>query len=238
MNIRIFIVEDELIHAEALKIVIEEAGYDLAGECSNADEAFELIKTANPDVVLVDIALPGVLNGMTLSEKIHKELEIPHIFTTSFTREDIIDQAIGTNPVAYLKKPVESSNLVAAIKIALQTKTGNQETEKTSKSEYFFTRIGNKLVRIHFDDILIVKADGENFVSLVSDKKETACRITLKEISGMLPESFIQVHRSYFINMEYLDAFNESEQTAILKGHHAPVARSFKKDFMKMIQKL
>jgi len=238
MSVRIFMVEDELIHAEALKIVIEDVGYELVGECNNADDAFDLIKASNPDIVLVDIALPGVLNGMTLSDKVHKELGIPHIFTTSFTSENIIDQAVATDPVAYLKKPVEESNLRAAIKIALQHKPVSPEPEKESKSAYFFTRIGNKLVRIHFDDILIVKADGENFISLISEKKELACRVTLKDIAAMLPENFVQVHRSFFINMDFLDAFHETEQTAILKGHHAPVARSFKKVFMNLIQKL
>jgi DNA-binding LytR/AlgR family response regulator len=238
MSVRIFMVEDELIHAEAMKISIEEAGFELVGECKNADDAFDMIKSAHPDVVLMDIALPGVLNGMTLSDKIHRELGIPHIFTTSFTREDIMDQAVATNPAAYLNKPVETASLLSAVKIAMQNKPFNGEPKDEAKLHYFFTRIGNKLVRIHFEDILIVKADGENFVSLISEKKETACRVTLKEVASYLPESFIQIHRSYFINMDYLDAFNELDQTAILKGHHAPVARSYKKDFMNLIQKL
>lgn len=238
MSVRIFIVEDELIHAEALKISIEEAGFELVGECNNADDAFDMIKYTHPDVVLVDIALPGVLNGMTLSDKIHRELGIPHIFTTSFTREDIMDQAVATNPAAYLNKPVGITSLLSAVKIAIQNKPLSEVPKDGVRSNYFFTRIGNKLVRIHFEDILIVKADGENFVSLISEKKEIACRVTLKEVAGYLPESFIQIHRSYFINMDYLDSFNELDQTAVLKGHHAPVARSYKKDFMNLIQKL
>ncbi len=238
MSVRIFLVEDELIHAEALKISIEEAGFELVGECNNADEAFDMIKNTQPDVVLVDISLPGVLNGMTLSDRIHRELGIPHIFTTSFTREDIMDQAVATKPAAYLNKPVEIASLLSAVKIAIQNKPLNEVPKDGARSNYFFTRIGNKLVRIHFEDILIVKADGENFVSLISEKKETACRVTLKEVAGYLPESFIQIHRSYFINMDYLDTFSELDQTAILKGHHAPVARSYKKNFMNLIQKL
>lgn len=235
MNARVFIVEDELIHSEALKIVLEEIGLELAGECSNADQAFEMIKQSKPDVLLVDISLPGIMNGMTLAAKVHEELGIPHIFTTSFSQEDIIDQAVATNPAGYIKKPVESVNLRAAIKIALQNNSKTQNSDK--KTDFIFTKIGNKLVRINLNEVLIIKADGDNFISLVTERKEIPCRTTLKEFCSQIPDSFIQVHRSYFINIDHLDAFNEPDQTALLKGHNAPVARSFRKEFLDSIKR-
>ena len=236
MSIRIFIVEDELIHAEALKIALEEIGLDLAGECSNADEAFEMIRKSKPDVLLVDISLPGIMNGMTLAAKVHQQLGIPHIFTTSFTEAEIIDQAVLTNPSGYIKKPVEKSNLRAAIKIALLNNNKIHQPEK--KTDFIFTKIGNKLVRINLCDVLIIKADGDNLISLVTEKKEIPCRITLKEFSSQLPDNFIQVHRSFYINIDHLDAFNEPDQTAVLKGRDAPVARTFRKNFLESIKRI
>jgi two-component system, LytTR family, response regulator LytT len=239
MKTRVFIVEDELIHAEALKIAIEEAGLELAGESNHADLAFDLIAMNKPDVLLVDIALPGLNNGITLAARVREELKIPHIFTTSFTRDEVIQQAVTTHPSGYLRKPVDAVNLKAAVQIALDPgNPGKKEHSGIHGDDHFFTRIGDKLVRISIADLLIVRADGENYISLVYEKKEISCRITLKEFCRQLPSSFIQVHRGFYINLDHLESFNEREQTAHLKGHFAPVARNFRKQFLNSIRKI
>lgn len=236
MTIRVFIVEDELIHAEALKIAIEEAGLELSGECRDADSAFGKIASEKPDVLLVDIALPGLNNGITLAARVHDELNIPHIFTTSFADDAVIQQAVSTHPAGYLCKPVDAVSLKAAVQIALDgRKTENSEIQREN---YLFTRIGDKLVKVSTVELLMVRADGDNYLSLVYEKKEISCRLTLREISRRLPSSFIQVHRGYIINLDHLESFNEREQTAHLKGHTAPVARNFRKDFFNAIRKI
>lgn len=239
MSTRVFIVEDELIHAEALKIAAEEAGLQLAGECGDADAAFNLISQAHPDVLLVDIALPGVNNGITLAARVHEELKIPHIFTTSFSQDDIIKQAVATHPSGYIRKPVDAVNLKAAVEIALQG-NGTPPSPKQGPLENapVFTRVGDKLVRIPTCDLLIIRADGENCISLIFEKKELACRTTLKEFCSQLPPSFVQVHRGYVINLDHIDALNEREQTLSLKGHTAPVGRSFRKEILDVIRRI
>lgn len=238
MKTRVFIVEDELLHLEALKITIEEAGMELAGECSDADSAFEKIRKQKPDVLLVDIALPGINNGITLAEKAHNELQIPHIFTTSFTDENIIAQAVATQPAGYLRKPVDPVNLIAAVQIAL-TKTTFQQKEPSQpeNNHTVFIKMGDKLVRVDLNEVLIIKADGENCISLLTEKKEFICRTTLKEFCTQLPDGFIQTHRSYYINLKHLELFNEREQSARLKNRTAPVARNFRKNFLSALRK-
>jgi len=240
MKIRVFIVEDEYIHLEAIKIELSEAGFELAGECRDADSAFEKIKVACPDVVLVDIALPGKNNGITLAEKINRALNIPHIFTTSFSEEDVILEAISTNPAGYLHKPVDRVNLAAAIRLAVSREVKDERTEEKPRTEpgVVFTRVGDKLLRVNIEDLLAIRADGENCIALVSARKEILCRTTLKDFCRQLPPSFIQVHRSFYINLDNLDSFNEREQTAVLKGYNVPVARSFRKSFLNSIKKV
>lgn len=238
-NIKVFIVEDELVHSEALKISIDEAGFECIGECNNADDAFDQIQKTMPDVVLVDIALPGINNGITLSQQIHKKLGIPHIFTTSFTHDQVIEQAAASKPSGYLRKPVDTVNLKAAIKIALSNSEDKTKQEiNTTNNDSLFVRVGDKLLRVNINDILILKADGDNCISLVLEDREFICRSTLKELSKQLPSHFIQVHRSYCINLNHLDSFNERQQTAFLKGKNAPVARSFRKHFLQAINKI
>lgn len=240
MKTRVFIVEDEYIHAEAIKIDLFEAGFDLAGECSDADSAFEKIKASVPDVVLIDIALPGKNNGITLAEKINHQLRIPHIFTTSFSDEEVVTEAIATKPSGYLHKPVDGITLAAAIRLAADNgnKSDRSENNNTVDSDMVFAKVGDRLVRINIGELLAVRADGENCIALVTAKKEILCRTTLKEFRRQLPSSFIQVHRSYYINLENLDSFNEREQTVYLKGYQAPVARGFRKAFLNSIHKV
>lgn len=239
MSIRVFIVEDETIHLEALKITVEEAGMELAGECKDADSAFDLIKKQKPDVLLVDIALPGINNGITLAARVHEELSIPHIFITSFSEDEIIEQSVATKPAGYLHKPVELVNLKAAVQIALESKeTADDKTGGGNTDPFVFVKIGDKLVRVNLNDVLIVRADGDNCIALVTETREYISRSTLKEIKKQLPTGFIQCHRAYYINLNHLDSFNEREQTACLKGHQAPVARNFRKQFLESIKKI
>ena len=138
-----------------------------------------------------------------------------------------------------MRKPVDAVNLKAAVQIAVN-RTGSNNTLSSDKQdlETVFVKAGDKLIRVNIDDILMIKSDGENYISLVTERKEILSRTTLKEFCKRLPQNFIQVHRSYYINIKHLDSFNERDQTAFLKGKAAPVARSFRKTFLNTIEKI
>lgn len=237
--VKVFIVEDEFIHLENLKLVLEEAEYELIGSCMDADAAFALIKEARPDVVLVDIALPGLNNGITLAKKINEELNIPHIFTTSFSNDEVIQQAVATNPAGYLKKPVELTNLKATIALALKkvTETSRQKNSEESKS-ITFTKIGDRLVKIPVEQIEYIKADGDNFISVFFNNKQVACRTTLKDFMQQLPGCFIQVHRSAIININFIEEINEKEQVAKIGAAQISIGRKYKKQLLSRLNKI
>ena len=113
----VFVVEDELLHAEHTKMSVEEAGFTVAGECDNADQALEAILKAKPDVVLMDISLPGKNNGISVAKALKEKSQIPVIFTSSLNDEETLREAAETAPISYLVKPVEVNNLKAAITI-------------------------------------------------------------------------------------------------------------------------
>ena len=236
-TVNVFVVEDEIIHQEAIKMALSKIGYSLLGLSDNADEAFDQIKKHKPDVVLVDIALPGINNGITLAKHVHDKLQVPVIFTTSFTEESIIQQAAQASPSGYLTKPVQHHNLKAAILLALSAAGTADGQTPTQKPPITVIKIGDKLIRVETDNIVLVKADGDNCIAVVTTKKEFICRTTLKAFCKDLPPNFIQTHRSYYINLNYLDSFNEREQTAVIKNHTAPVARNFRVSFFQHIKK-
>ena len=229
MTTRVFIIEDELIHFTDISILLEEAGYELVGSTDNADDAFDKIKGLCPDVVLVDISLSGVNNGITVAEKINTELGIPHIFTTSLTQDEVIEQAVNTNPAGYLKKPVNPSDLKAAIHIALSNNPKKNITSENN-STMLFTKVGDRLVKIPINEIRFAKADTDKYISIFLEKKELACRISLKELLNQLPDMFIQIHRSVVINLDYLCEINERNQTVNMLGHELSIGRKYRKD--------
>lgn len=237
MSVNIFIVEDEEIYLTDLTILVEEAGYNLVGSTDNADDAFDKIKACDPDVVLVDIALPGLNNGITLSEKINSELHIPHIFTTSFMQENVIDEAVKTNPAGYLKKPIDSGNLIAAIKIALKADV-NHQNEPVEKPQILFTKVGDKLHKLEINKICYAQADSDKYTSICIGNKEYACRISLKELQKELPDNFIQIHRSVLVNLNHITEINERNQTINMNGKELPISRRFRKSLNTYLKRI
>ena len=241
---RIFVVEDEPMHLENAKMNIDKAGYELVGEAMDADSSFDKIRQSQPDVVLIDIALPGLLNGISLGEKINKELSIPHIFITSFTEDEVIKQAIATNPKRYLKKPIDITNLKAAIELAV-AKRGQSPTtsfdlneEGLAKPGMILTKVGDRLIKIPVDKIKYIKADGENYTSIFSENREYSCRTTIKKILQELPANFIQIHRSVVVNIHFLDEINERTQVCIVEGKELAIGRKYRKNLLAAFSRL
>jgi len=236
-SVKVFVVEDEIIHQEAIKVAVAQCSFSIIGLSDNADKAFAGIDQIKPDIVLIDIALPGINNGITLAKQIHDKLKIPVIFTTSYAEESIIDQAAQSFPHGYLTKPVNYKDLKAAILLALSRTKPPEISTKINNSEITLIKVGDKLIRVNINDIILIRADGDNCIAVVTKNKELICRTTLKKFCEKLPANFIQTHRSWFINIDYLDLFNEKEQTVFLHGKSAPVARNFKASFFQNMKK-
>lgn len=104
---KLLIVEDEMILAMDLKLMVEDSGYHVAGIAGTGEDAVRKAAETKPDVVLMDIALDGDVDGVETSIIILKELEIPTIFITGSTDQGTVDRAEKANPIGYLRKPVD-----------------------------------------------------------------------------------------------------------------------------------
>lgn len=238
---RVFIVEDEFILLEKIKMLLNELNHEIIGYSDNADLALEQIKKSNPDVVLLDIALPGKNNGITIAKQIHERLHIPFIFTTSFSDKETIGEAVLTKPVTYLTKPINKGELSAAIELALTKEV--QETvvnDETNITKAFYTKIGNKLIKIDIHTILWLKASIVNYCDVVldNDKSITVRGSMQKMLRQLPPEKFIQVHRQYVINVDHIDHINIQEQSIQIKNQSIPLGRTYKNNFMQKIDRV
>ncbi|MDC1161961.1 response regulator transcription factor [Tenacibaculum sp.] len=227
----IIIVEDEIFQLEDIKIALENLNHNCIGATDDPMEAIEIVSKLNPDVVLIDIHLQKRGAGISLARKINEFYKIPIIFVTSEYDETIIMEAVKTNPLAYLTKPVKEVDLKAALILAGRV-TKNKINDEFSVVKELFARNGNKLYKINMDKILYVHTDSKNYCSIITlDSKKFSVR---NSISGLLKilnsERFIQTHRSYLINWNFIKTFSESDQSIELKNYELsiPVGRTFK----------
>lgn len=222
----IYIVEDDLFHLEDLKISIEELGYVCVGHSDDPFEALAAIGELLPKAVILDIHLNGKEAGIVLGEKIKRLYRIPVFFTTAHKDKDLMIKAAHIDPVAYLTKPISTSDLQAALILAAQ----KQPLASPQQSEPLFIKSGTKLIKVAIERILLAHTDTKNYCSLLTtDGKKLTVRYSILQLKKILGDKrFIQTNRSYIVNWDQVDAFHEGDRTLDVKGHTVPVGRAFK----------
>jgi len=118
----IMVVEDEAVICLRLKQTLTTMGYNVAGLAYSGEEALEKIRSLQPDLVLMDIMIPGRLDGIAVAEIIKSELDIPVVFLTAYSNKDIIERSKQAEPYGYIVKPFQDHELKPAIEIALHKK--------------------------------------------------------------------------------------------------------------------
>lgn len=116
---KILIVDDEVVVAEDIRRQLHSLGYSVVGVVSSGSDAVHLAGEHRPDVILMDIKLKGAIDGIDAARTIHTQYGIPVIYLTAFSDEDTLERARRTLPLAYLIKPFVSSDLRAALELAL-----------------------------------------------------------------------------------------------------------------------
>lgn len=122
MENTILIVEDQAIVAMTIESHLEELGYKVAGVASTGEEAITLAREKKPDLVLMDINLEGVMDGIATAEQIGLFLDSPIIYLTAYSDEETIRRASLTGPFTYLTKPYKLRDLHSNIQMALYKK--------------------------------------------------------------------------------------------------------------------
>ena len=116
--IRVVIAEDEAIIRLDLKESLEAEGYAVIGETGRGDEAIDLVRMLEHDLIILDIKMPG-MNGIDAAKVISDEGLAAVILLSAFSQQDLIKEASNAGVLAYLVKPFQRSDLVPSIELAL-----------------------------------------------------------------------------------------------------------------------
>ena len=131
---KILVVDDEAIIVMQLEKRLSVMGYTVAGMAASGEDAVDMARRIQPDLVLMDIVMPGNMNGIEAAKIITGELDIPVVFVTSYADDAIIEKAKSARPYGYIVKPFNELEIKAAIEVALFRKATEQEEQKLRKS--------------------------------------------------------------------------------------------------------
>src|ERR671918_1527252 len=126
---KVLIAEDEAIIRLDLKEMLEEEGFDVVGEASDGEAAIRLARERDPDLVIMDIKMPG-LDGLTAAERVVSEGLAAVLILTAFSQRDLVQRAAKAGAIGYLVKPFQKSDLVPAIEVALARHAELQAVKK------------------------------------------------------------------------------------------------------------
>ena len=113
----VVIAEDEALIRLDLREMLEEEGYVVAGEAGDGETAIKLAEELRPDLVILDVKMPG-LDGISAAERISGGQLAPVIILTAFSQRDLVQRASEAGAMAYLIKPFTKADLVPAIEVA------------------------------------------------------------------------------------------------------------------------
>ncbi len=192
---QVLIVEDEAIVALDLSHCISKLGYTIVGIVRSGEDAVEKAQSLHPDVVLMDIHLAGMMDGIEAAEMIRQLLDVPIIYLTAYADDDTVQRAILTQPFGYIRKPFEERDLQLAIEMALYKhkaeialRTAKDELENRVKERTFqLAEKVNALEALHRIGVAMSSAlDLPSLLNIVV--QEAATLLSAKSCSILLPD--------------------------------------------------
>ncbi len=231
MTIRCLLVDDEPLALDLLEgYVTKTPSMELAGRCSSAFQAMEMLDKTEVDLIFLDIQMPG-LSGLEYSRNLKDGPKV--IFTTAF--EQYALEGFKVDALDYLLKPISYPEFLNTVNKA---KRWFEHFEKTAISETrtsIFVKADYKLVQIDFNNILYIEGlkDYVKFC-LEDNEKSVLSLMSMKSLEENLPESkFMRVHRSFIVN---LDKIKTIERNRIVFGkEYIPISENYKEKFQKFV---
>jgi DNA-binding LytR/AlgR family response regulator len=247
----ILIVEDEVILALDLCLQLESKGYTILGTATTGRQALIQQEQQQADIIICDINLRGDLTGIETARQLVAIKPVPIIYLTAMNDRSTLEQAKTTNPAAYLIKPVTNDNLFIAIEIALNNFSRPSETQKNMLpsepapmpigiregetilqiGDFIFIKQNYQFVRLHQAEVLYAEAD-DKYTSLVTTSRKFVLRLSLVVLlQRMLDMTLVRIHRSYAVNLEKVESFNDYEVQ--VPGQTLPLGRVYKDEFLR-----
>lgn len=218
---RIVIGEDEVLIAEHLRDIVEGFKHEVVGLGHHKEEIIRMIDRTKPDLVLLDIHMEGKFDGIEIGEYVRNNFQMPIIYITAHSNQDIVHKALHTKPSGYIIKPFKPMDVFTALEIAVD------KFSKSTSENFILVKDAYKTIKVYLFDILYLKSDN-NYVEIHTQKTKYIERSSLENmLEGINSPDFVKVHRSYAINLSYANKF--TARCILVKGTEIPVSRKYSK---------
>jgi DNA-binding LytR/AlgR family response regulator len=226
-NLKILIVDDEVLIAEDLKDILTGFGHKVIDLAHSKAEAIKKLDSFKPDVALLDIRMEKEMDGLELGEHINTTRKIPFIYITAHSDMAMIKEIVKTKPAAYITKPFKKSDLFASLNLIAAQKKENEK--------HLHIKDGYEVVIIPFNTILHIEGEG-NYVNIFCQTKKVVSRQSLDSIMDQLDAAeFFRIHRSYIINLSRITKYSKKEVE--INGVTIPVSRNIAEEFDALMKK-
>lgn len=230
---RTIVIDDERLAREELKSILANfSQIDVIGEARNGEEGIELIADLEPDLIFLDVSMPG----MTGFEMLKKLDQIPRvIFVTAY--DEFALKAFEVNALDYILKPLDPKRLsetLEKLKVSddeeFESKTPLEDLDrKLGLNDKVFIKDGEKCYFVKLSEVRMFESDG-NYVKVYFDKSRPLILRSLNSFEERLdPTSFFRANRKFIINLEWVVAienwFNGGLQVELKTGDKVEVSR-------------
>lgn len=237
-KVKVMVVEDELVIAMNICDLLEELGYEVTEPITNYDDAKTCLKEEKPDIVLLDIQIAGDKTGIDIANHIRSNYDIPFIYLTSNSDKRTLDEAKLTQPSSYLVKPFNQDDLYTSLEVALYNyrdqKSPQAKTDDIFINDAIFVKNKNMFHKVRFTDIVYLKSEHVYIELYTVNNKKHLIRGSISNFIERLPKQFFRTHRSYAVNLDYLDAINSIH--VVINNIEIPIGKMFRNDLMKIIR--
>ncbi|MGZ5189729.1 MAG: LytR/AlgR family response regulator transcription factor [Flavisolibacter sp.] len=224
MKISCIITDDEPIARKGLQGYVEKIPFlHLVDVCEDALQLNNKLQQTKPDLLFLDIEMP-YLNGIDFLKSQSDPPKV--ILTTAY--ENFALQGYELDVIDYLLKPISFERFIKATNKASEY----FKSKNTSQQDHFFIKVEGRLVKVLFSEIIFIEAL-ENYVAVYTTGKKLITHSTLKSVQQILPDHFIQPHKSYIINIHQITAVEGN--LLHCQGYHIPISKYQKEEIMEKI---
>lgn len=208
-NIKVLVVEDKGLIAQDIAMRLEKHNMEVVAICDSGEAAVDAARNRRPDLVLMDIQLSGVMDGIAAAQAILQQYDLPVIYLSDFTDTKTLERAKGTFPANYLAKPFQESDLIRAIDLAFSNANARRREERNVIRDSIFLRVDSQVfVKLFFTEILALEAD-RSYCTVITDQRRYTLSNNMSHIHDQLDHGdFIRAHRSYIVNVSRITAID------------------------------
>ncbi len=238
-QVKILVVEDELLIAKSLKVMLEELGYLVPGIFRSGTDLLLNFQEGMADIIFMDISLANGTNGIETARILSRTSNIPIVYMTQNQADNVRKKAIfETNAAYYLHKPFNLADVDTAIDLTL--KFLKREKAVGQESPYLmndavFIREDFSYKKIRLADIILLKAERSYFQLQCLEKTYLFSEnLSFFDDKLLFAKELVRVHRSYIVNTNYIDKIQENR--IWVAGREIPIGSTYKTNFFEKVR--